>query len=180
MSTLGHAEIINVLVLAAVLQADLGSHRKIGLHRLLRPILLAAAIVPLFLADVATQGNGLTVELVGAAAGAVGGLMALALMRVYRSGTTGQPASAAGWGYAALWVVVIGARATFSYGANHWFEDGLGRWLIDNGIPTAAITDGLIFMAVTMLLTRTIGMAIRSHGLRTSRPAASDAGYSRV
>jgi len=49
MSTLLDAEIVNVLVLAAVLEADLGSHRKIGRFRILRPLVLAAAIVPLFL-----------------------------------------------------------------------------------------------------------------------------------
>jgi hypothetical protein len=162
MSTLTQAEIINGLVLFAVLQADLGSHRKVGLHRILRPILLAGVIVPLFLKTVVTHGNGATLELVGAVAGVLGGLGALALMRVYRSGVTGKPATAAGWGYAALWTIIIGARAAFSYGANHWFQDSLGRWLMTNHIPVAAITDALIFMAVAMLLTRTVGLALRA------------------
>ena len=42
MSMLIDAEIVNALVLAAVLEADLGSHRKITRFRLLRPVLLAA------------------------------------------------------------------------------------------------------------------------------------------
>ena len=165
MSVLIDAEIVNALVLAAVLEADLGSHRKIGRFSLLRPILIAAAIVPLFLEKVATHGGGLSVEIAGAAAGVIGGLIALALIRVYRSGTTGKPVSAAGWGYALLWTVVIGARALFSYGANHWFYHQLGSWLTTNTIPAAAITDGLIFMAVAMLLTRTIGLYLRSRSL---------------
>src|ERR1700722_9403608 len=57
MSTLMDAELVNGLVLAAVLQADLGSHRKITLHRMARPILLAAAVVPLFVETVATRGG---------------------------------------------------------------------------------------------------------------------------
>jgi hypothetical protein len=175
MSTLTQAEIINGLVLFAVLQADFGAHRKVGLHRILRPILLAAAIVPLFLKTVVTTGNGATLELVGAVAGVLGGLAALALMRVYRSGVTGKPATAAGWGYAALWTIIIGARAAFSYGANHWFRGQLGRWLITNHIPVAAITDGLIFMAVAMLLTRTVGLALRARNVSTviDAPATS-------
>lgn len=72
---------------------------------------------------------------------------------------------AAGWGYALLWTAVTGARAIFSYGADHWFGIQLGSWLAASGIPSAAITDGLIFMAVAMLLTRTVGLAIRARSL---------------
>jgi hypothetical protein len=60
---------------------------------------------------------------------------------------------------------VIGARALFSYGANHWFSNQLGGWLAANSILGAAVTDGLIFMAVAMLLTRTAGLAIRARRL---------------
>jgi hypothetical protein len=171
MSMLIDAEIVNAIVLAAVLEADLGSHRKITRFRLLRPVLLAAAVVPLFLEKVTTHGGGLVVELAGVAAGLVAGLIALALIRVYRSGTTGKPVSAAGWGYALLWTGVIGARALFSYGADHWFGNQLGGWLAANSIPSAAITDGLIFMAVAMLLTRTAGLVIRAHTVPSSAPA---------
>jgi hypothetical protein len=165
MSVLIDAEIVNVLVLAAVLEADLGSHRKITRFRLLRPILIAAAIVPLFLEKVTTHGGGLSVEIAGTAAGVIGGLIALALIRVYRSETTGKPVTAAGLGYALLWIVVIGGRALFSYGAYHWFDHQLGSWLTTNSIPSAAITDGLIFMAVVMILTRTVGLYLRSRSL---------------
>jgi hypothetical protein len=57
MSMLTDAEIVNVVILAAVLEADLGSHRKISKFRLLRPTLLAAAIVPLFPEKVTTHGG---------------------------------------------------------------------------------------------------------------------------
>jgi hypothetical protein len=173
MSTLTQAEIVNLVLLVAVLEADLGPHRKIGWFRILRPVLIAAAIIPLFLEKVATHGGGLTVELAGLAAGALGGLTALALMRVYRSQKTGKPVSRSGRGYALLWIVVIGARASFSYGSNHWFENQIGSWLATNGIPSAAITDGLIFMAVAMLITRTAGLVIRGHSTSAGAPATS-------
>jgi hypothetical protein len=48
-----------------VLEADLGTHRKISTFRILRPLILAAAIVPIFMDKVATHGGGLTVELSG-------------------------------------------------------------------------------------------------------------------
>jgi hypothetical protein len=171
MSSLLAAEVVNVLVLAAVLEADLGPHRKITRFRLLRPVLIAAFIVPVFLEKFTTHGGGLTVELAGVAAGLIGGLAALVLMRVYRSGKADKPVSSAGWGYALLWIGVIGARALFSFGAYHWFANQLGGWLTANAILGSAITDGLIFMAVVMILTRTVGLAMRARGLPTAATA---------
>ena len=49
MSSLAQAMIINAAVLFAVLEADLGPHRKIGWFRILRPLLLAGAIIPIYL-----------------------------------------------------------------------------------------------------------------------------------
>ena len=62
------------------------------------------------------------------APGLLGGRAAPALTRVYRNPATGRPASGAGWGYAAFWTLVIGARAAFSYGAAHWFTGPLVSW----------------------------------------------------
>jgi hypothetical protein len=177
-SELVQAELVNGAVLAATLHSDLGTHRKIGAMRLLRPVLVAAAIVPLFIDPVVTRGAGLAVELAGAAAGMLGGLAAVALTRVYRSPRTGKPVSYATWLYALLWTLVIGARAAFSYGAAHWFPAQLSQWCLAHQVTGAAITDGLIFMAVAMLATRTAGLAGRAAALprdmrgSTVRPAA--------
>jgi hypothetical protein len=176
---LTQAEIINGAVLVATLHSDLGGHRKIGPMRLLRPLSIAAGIVPLFIDPIVTHGAGLAVELVGVAAGLVGGLIAVSLMRVYRSEKTGKAVSSAGWGYAALWSLIIGARAAFSYGSFHWFPQQLTHWCMSHQVTGDAITDGLIFMAVAMMLTRTLGLAARAASLPgteirpTVRPAAS-------
>jgi len=162
LSELTQAEIINGVVLAATLHNDLGAHRKIGPFRLVAPVFTAGAIVPLFIDPMVTHGTGLAVELVGVAAGVLGGLQAAALTRVLRSPETGKPVSAAGWLYAMLWIVIIGARAAFSYGSFHWFPDQLTHWCEAHQVTGAAITDGLIFMAVAMLLTRTGGLALRA------------------
>jgi hypothetical protein len=168
MSGLADAMIINAIVLTAVLEADLGPHRKIGKFRILRPLIMSAAIVPLFLTSPATHGTGLVVELAATIAGVLFGLTVLALFRVYRSPRTGEPVSRAGFGYAALWIVIIGARAAFSYGAYHWFPAQLGHWMIAHQVTGAAITDGLIAMAIAMTLTRTIGLAVRATGTRAT------------
>ena len=162
MSPFTDAMIINGAVLVAVLEGDLGPHRKIGKIRILRPLITVALVVPLFLDRPVTHGNGLLVELAGIAAGLLCGLVVTTLMRVYRSPKTGKPVSAAGFPYAIVWTLIVGARAAFSYGATHWFPAQLAQWCATHQVTGAAITDGLIFMAITMVLIRTAGLAARA------------------
>ena len=161
MSPITDAMIVNGVVLVAVLEGDFGPHRKIGRLRILRPLITVALVVPLFIDRPVTHGNGLLVELAGVAAGLLCGLVVTALMRVYRSPRTGRPVSAAGFPYAIVWTVVVGARAAFSYGAVNWFPAELTQWCAAHQVTLAAITDGLIFMAVTMVLARTLGLFAR-------------------
>jgi hypothetical protein len=107
-----------------------------------------------------------------AAAGLLGGVLALCPMKVCRSEKTGRPVSAAGGAHALLWIFVIGARVLFSYGASHWFENQLGSRLAMHSIPSAAITDVLIFIAVAMVLTRAVGLAARTRSVSGSREVA--------
>jgi hypothetical protein len=164
-SELTEAMIVNGVVLATVLATDMGPARKIGPMRLLRPVIAAAVIVPLFVDSPVSHGNGLVVEIAGIVAGLLGGLAAAALMGVYRSPQTGKPVSRAGAPYAILWTVVIGARAAFSWGAVHWFPGPMVSWAIANQVSVAAITDGLIFMALAMVLVRTAGIGFRASRL---------------
>lgn len=162
MSTLTAAMIINAAVLVTTLEADLGSRRKVSAFRLLRTPVIIAAVIPVFLQSPAGHGGGLLIEIAGLLAGVLCGLAATALMRVYRDPATGKAATGAGWAYAALWTVVIGARAAFSYGAAHWFPAQLAQWCVAHQVTAAALTDALIFMAVAMVLVRTAGIAARS------------------
>jgi hypothetical protein len=162
MSPLTEAMIINGVVLIAVLEGDLGPHRKIGLVRILRPLITVAVVIPLFLDQPVMHGNGLLVELAGIAAGLLCGLVVITLMRVYRSEKTGKPVSAAGFPYAIVWTVIVGARAAFSYGASNWFPAELGQWCAAHQVTGAAITDGLVFMAIMMVLVRTLGLYARA------------------
>jgi hypothetical protein len=171
---LQQAMIINAIVLVVVFEADIGGHRGITRFRVLRPILMAVLIIPLYLKGLSTGGTGLVLELAFAAAGVLLGLAATSLMTVYRSPRTHKPVTRAGWGYAGLWIVVIGARSAFSYGSVHWFGAQLGHWMTRQAVTSDALTDALIFMAVGMLLTRTVGMAVRASNLapnlQTSAP----------
>lgn len=172
-SELSEAMITNGVVLATVLASDLGPARKINRMRLLRPVIAGAAIIPIFAQSPATSGSGLAVEVAGVAAGVLGGLAAAALMRVRRNPATGKPASAAGWPYAIFWTLLVGARAAFSYGTAHWFTNSIVAWCVANQVPEAAIVDGLIFMAVAMIIVRTAGLAGRA--ARLPRPALATA-----
>lgn len=171
LSPLTEAMIVNAVVLVTVLATDLGPARKIGPMRLLRPVIAAAVIVPLFVESPVTHGNGLLVEVAGIVAGVLCGLIATMLLRVYRSPRTGKPASSAGWPYAAFWTVIIAARAAFTYGAAHWFSSSLVSWAIANQVSQAAITDGMIFMAIAMVLIRTAGLRVRVSRLPEAAPA---------
>jgi hypothetical protein len=171
-SELTEAMIVNGVVLATVLASDLGPARKISRMRLLRPVIAAVVIIPIFIGTPVLHGASLAVELAGIAAGILGGLIAGTLMQVYRSPATGRPVSRAGWGYATFWTALIAARAAFSYGAAHWFTASIVTWAIATHVTEAAITDGLIFMAVTMIIIRTAALGVRA-GRLPGQPAAA-------
>ncbi len=148
--------ILNLAVLFAVLEADLG-RRKVGLFRILRPVLTAGLLIPLVIQSPATHGNGELFEVIFTGVGIVLGLIAsTGLMSIRWDSVKGRVVSKAGVGYALFWVVIIGARILFTYGASHWYASQLGHWMLTNAISVDALTDGLIFMAVAMSLSRSV------------------------
>jgi hypothetical protein len=169
---LTNALIINALVLFAVLESDLGAARKLSRFRILRPLLLSVAIVPMFLQAIATHGTGLALELGGGVAGVLLGLAAARLMSIRIQPATGRIVTRAGVAYAALWITVIAARSCFSIGASHWFNHALGTWMAAHQVSSAAITDTLIIMAIAMTLTRTLSLVVRAAQLRGAAPLA--------
>jgi hypothetical protein len=160
--------IVNLVILAAVLEADLG-HRKITRMRLIRPLIIAAVIAPFWISGVAGSGTGLWVELAGIGTGIVLGLTAAALMRAYIA-DNGRPYSYAAVPYALLWVVVIGARLWFAYASNHDIRVPLGTWMYAHQLTTSALIDALIFLALAMVLTRTASLAVRWRARRGTTP----------
>jgi hypothetical protein len=160
------ALILSLAIIAGVLFSDLG--RKAVTHRrLMRPLIIVGVAGATYLSALATSGTGLAIEIAGAAVGAVLGLGVGALMRVRRDERDGGVLTQAGFGYAAVWVTVIGARLAFIYGSTHWFAHSLGSWMLANQVTEAALTDALVLMALAMTGARTLSLIVRSRAAST-------------
>ena len=164
-SELTEAMIVNGVVLATVLATDLGPARKIGRMRLLRPVIAAAVIIPLFIQNPVTHGTGLTVEIAGTVAGLLvraGRRGAHARLPQPADGQAGQP------GRRAVRDLVDGCRRRpggLLLRLRALVQHPVVSWAIANQVSVAAITDGLIFMAVAMVLVRTLGLGVRASRL---------------
>ena len=159
--------LINLILLGVVLETDLG-RRKVTVFRVARPIVTASTIVPFFLAGASTTTWGLALEAVGTALGAGLGLLAGALLPVYRDPASGRIRSHGGLGYALLWIAVTGARLLFAYGAQHWFPHALGTFLANHQISSDALGDAFIFFSLAMFLARTGSLLAHSYSCHRS------------
>jgi hypothetical protein len=152
--------IFNLILLAVVLESDLG-RRRITAFRVLRPLLGAALVTPLFITRPATGGWGLALEAGGVLLGAALGLAVVALLPVERDPATGRAYTRAGLAYAALWIGISAGRYGFAYGAHHLFNHALKGFMSTNRVSAAALTDALIFVFVTMYLVRSVSLVTR-------------------
>jgi hypothetical protein len=158
---------LNIGLLAYILGSNLGTHR-LTRSRLLLPIALVGVVAWFFLQNLPTLGHDVQLELVGVGVGVALGVLAGLLVKV-RPGRTDTVVTHAGAAYAALWVVVIGGRVAFAYGAEHWFPVAIGRFSMNHQITGAdAWTAAFVLMALAMVLVRVVVTALRAWTARSS------------
>jgi hypothetical protein len=172
------ALILSAVILVGVLTSDLG-RRAVTRSRLRRPLLIAGIAGSMYLSAFATKGDALAVELAGAGAGAVLGLLAGSLMRVEHDGD-GQAFTRAGASYVLIWIAVVGTRLAFIYGSEHVFSASLGSWMVAHHVTTAALTNGLVLMALAMTVARTLSLIARARMGENGRVGHATLGQSNV
>jgi hypothetical protein len=113
--------VVNLAVLFAVLEADLG-RRKISSFRILRPMLMATAVIPLFIKHPATAGRGEVLEIVLTGLGVVLGIAAAGgLMKI--SFNDGKQSAPPAWPTGRSGASSSEPGSIFTYGANHWYSN---------------------------------------------------------
>ena len=166
------ALILTVAILFGVFASDMG-RRAITTRRLVRPLIIAGVAGATYLAAFATSGAGLAIELAGAGVGAALGLLAASTMRIEHDGDSGTVFSTAGVSYLAIWIAAAAGRLAFIYCSSHWFSSDLGSWMLAHHVSTAALTNGLILLALAMTTARTLSIVVRSRAAASGRVGVS-------
>ncbi|MGW5365307.1 hypothetical protein [Actinopolymorpha pittospori] len=165
--------LLNLAIVAVLLVRDWG-HRRVTLFGLLRPLLLAAVVVPFVSPGWDLTSNGLVLEVLAAVVGALLGVLSCLFMRVTVD-TGGQRWTQAGVAYAVAWVAIAATRQVFIYGCQHWFTRDLGMFLIDNRISVNAFADSIMLLTLATMIANRLTILVRAHlaaaGPRPAVPA---------
>jgi hypothetical protein len=163
--------LLNLGLLAWILGGNVGT-RVVTVRRLRLPLLIVAIAGFVYLRDLPSGGNDVYLELAGALAGAVLGVVAAMLVRVRLENQ--RVLATAGLGFAALWTAVIGGRIAFAYGATHWFPVAIGRFSMRHQITGAdAWTAAFVLMALAMVVVRVAVAAIQRAQVLRSNPVGA-------
>lgn len=129
--------------------------------RLIIPVVVTVWVASQFLHGIPTAGNDLVLEIGGAAAGAVLGVLAGVATSVRRDGP-GAFAKAGGLA-AVLWVLGVGARVGFSLWVTHGGASTVTRFSAAHGITSGtAWAAAFILMAMVEVASRTGVLALKA------------------
>lgn len=156
-------EIVTFAGLAALIIATQMGRRQLTARRFLLPVLAVGFVGYHYLQGIPTVGGDLPFEVTLSIVGAVCGIIAAALMGLDRDADTGRLVTQAGVAYAALWIVVFGGRLAFAWAATNLWSHQVAQFSIQHEITgSAAWTAAFVFMALSMVLTRTAVVALRA------------------
>jgi hypothetical protein len=147
--------LLNAVMLAFILITNHGC-MTLTRRRNMLPLVLAGVLSVVFLLHLPTIGHDITLEVTGGIAGVTLGVLAAFAVRLELR-PDGSVGATAGGAFASLWVLAIGGRMVFAYGADHWFPHAIATFSQAHLITGAqAWTAAFILMAVTMLATRAL------------------------
>jgi hypothetical protein len=162
-------------LLALIFSTNLGA-RALTRRRFTLPLIAVAIAASTYLRAVPTTGNDLTFVVLAALAGVAFGAVAGLLSRVDRD-ARGRLVTRAGAAFAATWIVAVGGRVLFGYGATHWWKSAVIRFSIQHQLTGPAYTSAFVLMALTMVLARlaVIGFQVAAFTRRPGALAAATA-----
>lgn len=150
--------ILNCTLLGWVLMRNLGT-RPLDRSAFTVPLVVVAVAAGVFLRDVPTAGNDVTLDVLFTVTGLALGLVATAVTRVRP--LHGRVVVTAGAAFAALWIVVIGGRIAFAEWATGSGSQAVGQFSRDHLITGAeAWTAAFVLMALAMVLGRVVSTAV--------------------
>jgi hypothetical protein len=156
-------EIFVFVGLASFIIATQMGRRELTLRRLLLPFLAAGLVGFHYVHSVPTVGGDLDFEVSLSLAGALCGVLAAGLMTVERDAQTGRIVTQAGIAYATVWGAVFGGRLAFAWGASHLWSHQVMQFSLQHTITgSAAWTAAFVLMALSMVIARTVVVAVRA------------------
>ncbi|GAA1904891.1 hypothetical protein GCM10009753_39240 [Streptantibioticus ferralitis] len=159
------ALIASATILTIILATDLG-RRRVTNMRMLRSLLAVGIVIALFVHSLPTDGNDVSLQLVGIGVGAICGLIAGALLPAHRDPASGEIYTTGGIGYALLWLVLSSTRVLFAYGTEHWFSQGIIKFSIDYKLSGQDVyANAFVFMSLAMVLARSAVLLTRRRKL---------------
>ncbi|MEZ5116065.1 MAG: hypothetical protein R2737_07335 [Candidatus Nanopelagicales bacterium] len=161
--------ILTAALLAWALLRNVGA-RRVTAQTFAVPVAVVVVAAVAFLVPLPAAGNDLALVGVFAAAGAALGLLTSAATRVQVR--DGAVVATAGLGFALVWLAVIAGRIAFAEWATGPGARTVGEFSRDHLITGAdAWTAAFVVLALVMVLTRTVALAVRTSRARTATSA---------
>jgi hypothetical protein len=168
------AVILSGILVVIVLATQAGRHR-LGAIKLLAPLGLVGYVAFVVISGLAFTTPNLLTAGIGTAIGLAIGVGLMLTMSLVRDPANRKLYTRAGLPYVAIWLAVLVLRLAFIWAVENItsFGQDVGTFLMDNEIDVEAVTAFFVLMAMTMVLVRTLGVAVRGARMRRAEVAAT-------